>query len=87
MAPTNGFSKILVFLSKNQNFIKIVKMEMLLKPLAGARFVANKVTTTKDPAGTYKVFQQWEQDSCQNLHRTRTREGYAGTRGSTIIFF
>lgn len=24
-------------------------MEMLLKPLVGARFVANKVTTTKDP--------------------------------------
>ena len=24
-------------------------MEMWLKPLVGARFVANKVTTTKDP--------------------------------------
>ena len=48
VAPSNGFSKIVVFWSKNQNFIKIAKMEMWLKPLVGARFVANKVTTTQD---------------------------------------
>ena len=47
--PPMVLARFLFFDKKTQNFIKMEKMEMWLKPLVGAKFVANKVTTTKDP--------------------------------------
>ena len=68
-------------------FWKSSKWKMLLKPLVGAIFRSEEVTTTKvsicDPS--FFLGRGW--DFCQNLYRTRTRVGDAGTGGSTTIFF
>ena len=68
-------------------FWKSTKWKMLLKPLVGARFRSEEVTTTNNSIWAPKVFLGRGWDLCQNLHRTRTRAGDVGRGGSTIIFF
>ena len=53
----------------------MTKIKMLLKPVVGARFCREEVTTTKGPIWGPIVFLGRETELCQNLHRTAAREG------------